>query len=79
MSVLSLLSDLMDTQVPQMKNRPNEDKKLILSSNLYKGLIEELEAKSGEKFDPTDTLHYHRILVEEFGTTNNVYASIQLK
>ena len=79
MNVVSLINELLIAQVPQMKNRPNEDKKLVLSSRLYKGLIEELETKSGEKFDQTDTLHYKRILVEEFGTTNSVYASIQLK
>jgi hypothetical protein len=81
MGVLSLLSDLMDAQVIQMKLRPNEEKKLILSERLFNQLVKEINDLSNNPLDETLDLYYQNILVEKFGSGGEeiVYASIQLK
>ena len=79
MKVLNLIKEVMDAQQSHLKERPNKDKKMVLSTDLYNQLILELEQKSGQRLDPMLDVYYQDILIEEFGTMASVYVSISLK
>lgn len=79
MEVLNLIKEVIEAQQPHLKERPNKDKKMVLSTDLYNQLILELEQKAEQRLDLLLDVYYQGILVEEFGTMASIYVSISLK